>query len=252
MKLSGNTIFITGGGSGIGRGLAEAFHKHGNQVIIAGRRKAVLDDVVAANPGMIAYEMDITDPKDIKATAASLIAEFPDLNVLVNNAGIMPFDDPSKPIDEDAMQRIVNTNYFGTIRMTSALIEHLKSKSNAVIINNTSVVAYVPLAYNAIYSSTKAALHSYSLTQRYALRDTSVKVQEIAPPWVDTDLIKKSGDPRAMPIDAFIAETMEKLAGDGEEIFVDAVKMLRDNPGSGEHAFFNQLNDSLVANPIPV
>lgn len=251
MKLTGNTIFITGGGSGIGRGLAEAFHKLGNKVIIAGRRKANLDEVTNANPGMASYELDIADPENIGTVAAKLIKDFPDLNVLINNAGIMPFDDPSTAIDDALMQRIVTTNFYGPIRLTSALIEHLKTKREAVIINNTSVVAYVPLAANAVYSSTKAALHAYTLSQRFALRDTSVKVQEIAPPWVDTDLIKKSGDPRAMPLEAFISETMDKLGGDAPEIFVDAIKALRDNPGSNEHAFFNQLNQSLVDNPIP-
>jgi len=251
MKLTGNTIFITGGGSGIGRGLAESFHKLGNKVIIAGRRQANLNEVTSANPGMSSYELDIADPESIKSVASKLVKEFPDLNVLINNAGIMPFDDPSAPIEDALMERIVTTNFYGPIRMTSALIEHLKSKKDAVLINNTSVVAYVPLAANAVYSSTKAALHAYTLSQRFALRNTSVKVQEIAPPWVDTDLIKKSGDPRAMPLEAFIAETMDKLASDAPEIFVDAIKPLRDNPGSNEHEFFNMLNQSLVDNPIP-
>ncbi|CAN7382869.1 MULTISPECIES: SDR family oxidoreductase [Rhizobium] len=251
MNLKGNTIFITGGGSGIGRGLAEAFHKLGNQVIISGRRKSYLDDVINANPGMAAYELDITDVESINSVTKRIVADYPDLNVLVNNAGIMPFDDAAHPIEETVLQSIVNTNLLGPIRMTSALVEHLKTKADAVIINNTSVLAYVPIAYNAVYSSTKAALHSYSLSLRFALRETSVSVQEIAPPWVDTDLIKKSGDPRAMPLEAFINETMAKLASESPEIVVDMVKPLRDNPGSGEHVFFTQFNQSLIDNPIP-
>lgn len=252
MKMSGNTIFITGGGSGIGRGLAEAFHKLGNQVIISGRRKANLDETIKANPGMVAYEMDITDPESITSVAAKIVADYPALNVLVNNAGIMPFDDASGVINEKTMQNIVTTNFLGPIRMTSALIEHLKAQPSAVIINNTSLLAWVPLAYNAVYSATKAALHSFTMSQRFTLRDTSVKLQEIAPPWVDTDLIKKSGDPRAMPLDAFIKETMEKLATDNEDIFVDAIKPFRENPGPNEHTFFFQFNEAMVAEPIPV
>ncbi len=252
MKMTGNTIFITGGGSGIGRGLAEAFHKLGNQVIISGRRKANLDDTIKANPGMAAYEMDIADPSSIEEVVAKIVADYPALNVLFNNAGIMPFDDAAKPIDEKTMQNIVTTNFLGPIRMTSALIEHLKKQPSAVIINNTSVLAFVPLAYNAVYSATKAALHSFTMSQRFTLRDTSVRVQEIAPPWVDTDLIKKSGDPRAMPLDLFIKETMEKLATDHEDIYVDAIQMLRDNPGSKEHDFVTKFNEALVAEPIPV
>jgi uncharacterized oxidoreductase len=184
--------------------------------------------------------------------AAKLVADHPKLNVLINNAGIMPFDDASGAIDGDTMQNIVTTNFLGPIRMTSALIEHLKTQPSAVVINNSSVLAYVPLASNAVYSATKAALHSYTMSQRFTLRNTSVKVQEIAPPWVDTDLVKKSGDPRAMPLDLFIKETMEKLATDREEVYVDAIAMLRDNPGSKEHEFFFQFNEAMAANPIPV
>ena len=252
MKMTGNTIFITGSTSGIGRGLAEAFHKLGNKVIIAGRRKALLDEVTAANPGMESISFDVTDLASIEAAARELISRFPTLNVLINNAGIMPFDDASGAIDDGVSQSILTTNLLGPIRMTSALIEQLKSQPESVIINNTSVLAYVPLAGNAVYSASKAALHSYTLSQRFMLRDTSVRVQEIAPPWVDTDLIHKAGDPRAMPLDAFIAETMEKLATDDPEIVVDAIKAIRDNPGANEHALIHGFNLSLIENPIPV
>ncbi|MGN6123747.1 MAG: SDR family oxidoreductase [Sphingomonas oligoaromativorans] len=250
--MTGNTIFITGSTSGIGRGLAEAFHKLGNKVIIAGRRKALLDEVTAANPGMESISFDVTDLASIEAAARELISRFPTLNVLINNAGIMPFDDASGAIDDSVSQSILTTNLLGPIRMTSALIEQLKSQPESVIINNTSVLAYVPLAGNAVYSASKAALHSYTLSQRFMLRDTSVRVQEIAPPWVDTDLIHKAGDPRAMPLDAFIAETMEKLATDDPEIVVDAIKAIRDNPGANEHALIHGFNLSLIENPIPV
>jgi uncharacterized oxidoreductase len=133
MKLSGNTIFITGGGSGIGRGLAEALHKVGNKVIIAGRRRSHLDAAIAANPGMEAVELDIADPGSINRVAAKLIAEHPDLNVLINNAGIMQPDAAAGMIDDALMVATITTNLMGPIRMTSALIEHLKGKSDAVV-----------------------------------------------------------------------------------------------------------------------
>jgi uncharacterized oxidoreductase len=252
MQLTNNTLFITGGASGIGRGLAEAFHKLGNKVIIAGRRKALLDEVIAANPGMEGLELDINDPASIDKVAKTLITRFPSLNVLINNAGIMPFDDAAGHIDEATMIGTITTNLMGPIRLTSALVEHLKSQPRAVIINNTSVLAFVPLAGNAVYSATKAALHSYSLSQRFMLRGTSVTVQEIAPPWVNTDLIHKGDDPRAMPLDAFIEETMRGLATDVPEVIVEAIRPLRDNPGSQEHALIHGFNQSLVDNPIPV
>jgi uncharacterized oxidoreductase len=252
MQLTDNTIFITGSTSGIGRALAEAFHAKSNQVIVAGRRQALIDEVTAANPGMAGIRLDITDPASIEAAAAELVGRFPSLNVLVNNAGIMPFDDASGVIDDAVSQRILTTNLLGPIRMTSALIEHLKRQPRSVVVNNTSVLAYVPLAGNAVYSASKAALHSFTLSQRFMLRDTSVRVQEIAPPWVDTDLVGKSGDPRAMPLEAFIAETMEKLASDDEEIVVDAIKGFRDNPGANEHAVVHGFNAEMSENPIPI
>lgn len=252
MQMTDNTIFITGGTSGIGRALAEAFHKLGNRVIIAGRRKALLDEVAAANPGIDGVELDIADPADIERVAARLVRDYPHLNVLINNAGIMPFDDAAGRIDDAQARHLIDTNLMGPIRLTSALIEHLKQQGRATIIHNTSVLAYVPLAATAVYSATKAALHSYALSQRFQLRDTSVRVQEIAPPWVDTDLVKKSGDPRAMPLALFIEKTMAGLATEAEEVIVDEIRALRDNPGSGEHELVNSFNASLAADPIPM
>lgn len=252
MKLEGNTILVTGGGSGIGRGLAEAFHKRGNKVIIAGRRKALLDEVVAANPGMEAIELDVADSASIQTATHTLIDRYPYLNVLINNAGIMPFDNAAGQIDEATSRHLIETNLLGPILLTSALIEHLKQQPRATIIYNTSILAYLPLALSAVYSATKAGLHSYALSQRFMLRDTNVTVQEIAPPWVDTDLIGKSGDPRAMPVGMFIDETMQGLATDAPEVVVEAVRSIRANPGPDEHALINAFNADLVANPPPM
>ena len=148
MKLTGNTVFITGGGSGIGRGLAEAFHQLGNKVIISGRRRANLDEVVAANPGMAAIELDITDPASIERAAASLLADYPDLNVLINNAGIMQPDQAAGRIDDRLLIDTITTNLTGPIRMTSALVEHLKGKDDAVIAYTSSVLGFVPISDN--------------------------------------------------------------------------------------------------------
>lgn len=253
MKLTDNTVFITGGTSGIGRALAEALHSRGNQVIVAGRRQALLDEIAAANPGMDTVLLDIGDPAQIKAVAAEVIARHPGLNVVINNAGIMPFDDAGAgDLDDAQAVQLVTTNLLGPVRVSAAFIEHLKRQPTATLINNTSVLAFLPLAATALYSATKAALHSYTLSQRFQLRDTSVQVLEIAPPWVDTDLVHKSGDSRAMPLDDFIAETLDKLATAETEVLVDRVVPLRANPGPQEHALINQFNLSLVENPIPV
>ena len=157
MKLTGNTIFITGGGSGIGRGLAEALHKLGNQVIISGRRKSNLDATTQANPGMQSVELDIADSASIAAVAKRLTGDYPSLNVLINNAGVMLMDDVAGKIDDQVLTSTVATNLLGPIRVTSALLEHLKKQAKATIIYNTSALAFVPLALTAVYSSTKAA-----------------------------------------------------------------------------------------------
>jgi uncharacterized oxidoreductase len=245
MKLTGNTIFITGGGSGIGRGLAEALHKLGNQVIISGRRKDVLAEVIAANPGMQSVELDIQDPKSIDAVAKKLIADFPALNVLINNAGIMSPDHAETVVDDAQVAAIVTTNVLGPIRMTSAFIEHLKAQPVAFVINVTSGLAFVPLAMAATYCATKAALHSYTLSQRYLLRDTSVKVLELAPPYVQTELMGpgQAADPRAMPLKDFIAETIEVLGTDAVEVNVKNVGFLRNEAGPGDVAFTTKFND---------
>jgi uncharacterized oxidoreductase len=242
MKLSGNTIFITGGGTGIGRGLAEALHKNGNKVIIAGRNKAQLAAVVKANPGIEAVELDVASPAQITDVSKRLIKAYPKLNVLINNAGIMLYDNAATALDEATMTRQIETNLLGSVRLSSALIEHLKTQPASWVIYNSSVLAFTPLAQFAVYSGTKAFLHSYAMSQRFRLRKTSVKVQEIVPPWVGTGLVGDAAHPNAMPIDKFIEETMKALGTDAEEILVEMALANRNNPGPAEHKFINELN----------
>jgi uncharacterized oxidoreductase len=246
MKLTDNTIFITGGGTGIGRGLAEALHKLGNKVIISGRRKEHLDATTKTNPGMDFVELDISDPANVAAVATKLIAAYPALNVLINNAGIMQIDDAAGEIDDQLLTSTVTTNFLGPIRLTSALIEHLKKQAKATIVYNTSALAFVPLALTAVYSATKAALHSYILSQRYKLKGTSVSVLEISPPWVRTDLLNSKEESRAMPLKDFIEETMKLLGTDAKEIVVEQAQPFRNNPGPNENALVTQFNDSMV------
>ena len=247
MKLTGNTIFITGGTSGIGRALAEALHGLGNRVIISGRRKGHLDEVTAANPGMASVELDVEAPSSIAAVAAKLIAEYPTLNVLINNAGIMKPDTADGVVDDDLLVSTLTTNVMGPIRMTSALIEHLKKQPESTVIYTTSGLAFVPLAMTAVYSATKAAMHSYLMSQRYRLKGTSVRVLELAPPYVQTELMGPgmAVDPRAMPLKDFIAETIQVLGTDADEVLVERVKILRNNAGPNEHELVNQLNDMM-------
>ena len=246
MKMTGNTIFITGGGSGIGQALAAAFHAKGNKVIIGGRRKAQLEETVKAHPGMESCEIDVCDPDSIKAAANWLIQNHPKLDVLINNAGIMQPDQTGGVLDDELTVATVETNVLGPIRLTSALIEHLKARPEATIINVSSGLAFTPLALVAVYSATKAAIHSWTMSLRLRLRGSSVRVLEVAPPWVQTDLMNSRNEPRAMPLDLFIDETMEKLSFGVDEILVDRVRPLRDNAGPDELAFVETFNDQMA------
>ncbi|MGO9324358.1 MAG: SDR family oxidoreductase [Terracidiphilus sp.] len=248
MNPSGNTILITGGGSGIGHGLAEAFHALGNQVIISGRRRHALDETTAANPGMKSLTVDMQDPVSIRALAAQAIAEFPALNVLINNAGIMRREIllEQHPGLADA-EAIVATNLLGPIRLTAALLPHLQKQPHATIINVSSGLAFLPMARTPTYCATKAALHSYTLSLRAQLHDTSVEVIELIPPYVATHLMDGFNNPRAMPLDKFIAEVMEilKTQPTPPEICVENVRILRFAAETGNFdTIFARLNAS--------
>lgn len=246
MKMTGNTIFITGGGTGIGQALAKAFHALGNKVIIAGRRQAPLLETADTCPGMLFHEIDMREIASIERVAAWLVKKHPDINVLINNAGIMSGDKTGSHMEDYQTVATVETNLLGPIRMTSALIEHLKTKPDGVVVNVTSGLAFTPLAHSAVYSATKAALHSWTLSLRVRLKGSSVRVLEMAPPWVQTDLMGSRDEPRAMKLDDFIKETMEKFATDSDEILVDRVRMLRDNPGPNEWDFVEKFNAMLA------
>src|SRR6266513_2388119 len=195
---------------------------------------------------MDSVELDISDPANIASVTTKLIADYPALNVLINNAGVMLIDDAGGKIEDQLLTSTVTTNLLGPIRLASALIEHLKKQPRAAVIYNTSALAFVPLALTAVYSATKAAMHSYVLSQRYKLKGTSVSVLEIAPPWVQTDLLNSKEEPRAMPLKEFIEETMKVLGTDAKEILVEQAKPFRNNPGPNESALVTQFNDTMI------
>ena len=229
MKLSGNTILITGGGSGIGRELAHRFHALGNKLIVAGRRRGQLDETVAGREGMFAVELDVGDPASIGATARALVDDHPDLNILINNAGIMASENLSGSRDLGIAEATVTTNLLGPIRLTNALIDHLKTRPDAAIINLSSGLASVPLVSAPTYSATKAAIHSYTLSLREQL-EGQVEVIELIPPGVQTNLTPgQSTREGYMPLQDYIDEVMTLFEQQPTppEIAVDRVKFLR-------------------------
>jgi uncharacterized oxidoreductase len=232
MDRSGNTILITGGGTGIGRGLAEAFHQDGNQVIIAGRRRSVLEDVARANPGMRFLTVDVENIDQTKRLGDEVKAQFPTLNVLINNSGIMKSENLKSGVEDLAIaEQTVAINLLGTFRITAVLMPLLLSQPKATIMTVSSGLAFLPIHPNPSYCATKAAIHSWTQSLRYQLRDSSVEVLEIAPPYVQTELGGRfqAEDPNAMPLADFISETMDLLKNPppSEEILVQRVHSRR-------------------------
>ena len=246
MDTRNDTILITGGGSGIGKAMAEALHARGARVIIAGRRREALEAVAAANPGMAFETLDVADPAAIEAFAARVVETRPDLNVLINNAGIMVAENlTAEPVDLAIAEQTIAINLLGPIRLTAALLPHLKGKTAATVVNVTSGLAFVPLTSTPTYSATKAALRSWSQSLRRQLAGTSVGVIEWAPPAVATDLVPGHAEnPNSMPLADFTAESLALFeAGGADEILVERVKFLSGAEARGDYdAVFRTLN----------
>ena len=229
MQLTGNTVLVTGGGTGIGRGLAEAFHRLGNNVIIAGRRLDTLKAVAKANPGIQLLSLDQGDSADIRRFAIEMSDKYPELNVLVNNAGIQRVEDLTTG-GPGAAEQTVAINLLGPIRLTAALLQSLLGRPHAAILNVTSALGFMPSALTPTYCASKAAMHTYTQSLRFQLRETAVQVIEIIPPQVQTALQGERGfDPRGMPLDEYITETMTLLQTEPEadEIVVERAKGFR-------------------------
>lgn len=248
MKTTGNTILITGGGTGIGEALAHRFHDLGNTVIIAGRRLETLEKAIGDRPNIHALTFDQNDPGSIAAFAVKLIADFPGLNVLFNNAGIMRMEGPLDKVRDLAdAEASVTTNLLGPIRLTNALIEHLGRQSNAVIINVSSGLAFVPLVIAPTYSAIKAAIHNYTESLRAVLKG-KIEVIELAPPAVQTTLTPGQQDnERFMPLGAFADQVIAlfQQTPTPREILVEGVDFMRNAEAE------NRFDETLTAiNPF--
>nr|WP_315384490.1 SDR family oxidoreductase [uncultured Sphingomonas sp.] len=229
MKTKGNTILITGGGSGIGAALAHRFHDAGNTVIVAGRRLEALEAACDGRANMHAMTLDVESAAGVEDFAARLLAAHPGLNVLVNNAGIMRYEALDAKRDLSDAEATITTNLLGPIRLTNALIDHLVTAPDAAIVNVTSGLAFVPLVIAATYNATKAAIHSYTVSLRTAL-EGRVEVIELAPPAVQTEITPgQSQRATYQPLDDFADEVMALFGQDPtpQEILVERVKPLR-------------------------
>lgn len=227
MHLSGNTILVTGGGTGIGRAIAIALSGLDNRVVIAGRRSAPLRAVAQAYPGIEWHLVDVADTESVRRLVATVERRWPDLNVLINNAGVMALESPDA-LDPAVSSVVVATNLAGPIVLTSLLLPTLRRQPGATIVNMTSALAFVPLAIAPTYCATKAGLHSYTESLRILLRESGIQVIEIAPPRVHTEM---GGTRGADSIDAdeFAAQIMAALCAQPQasEVVVDGARVLR-------------------------
>jgi len=237
MKISGNTIFVAGGTSGIGLGLALRLHQADNTVIIGGRRAELLSAIAAEHPGIETIAIDTADPDSITTAVKTLRRRFPELNTLVAMAGIMEPEDIHAADFLTKAERIVTTNLLGPLRLIAALVEQLSAQPNAAILTVSSGLAFVPLPLTPTYNATKAAIHSLSRGLRLQLADSSVQVIELVPPAVQTTLLGQQDSPTAMPLEDYLTETMALLESqpDAEEILVERVKVLRNAELEGRY-----------------
>jgi uncharacterized oxidoreductase len=224
MKTTGNTILITGGSSGIGFELGKQFLTLGNTVIITGRDEAKLQKAKSLLPALQTIKSDVSQPKEIDSLLKKVLADFPHLNVLINNAGIMhTINWHDSSLDLETLTEEIDINLKGPMRMAKAFLPHLKNQEEAAIINISSGLAFVPLPTSPVYCATKAALHSFSLSLRVQLKNNRVKVFEVAPPATETELLaahdkEDMKDVQIMKVDAMVADSIKGLAADRFEI----------------------------------
>jgi uncharacterized oxidoreductase len=232
MNTSNNTILITGGTSGIGLAFAEEFLRFGNKVIICGRRKDRLKHIKENHPEIITHECDIEIASQREDMYKWILQHHPETNVLINNAGIQLLADLTKPIDLDKVYSEVETNFIAPVHLASMFANHLVTKNDGVIINISSGLAFVPIAFMPIYCATKAAIHSLTMSLRYQLRNTTIKVFEVIPPSVDTELGHERREDKTqshggIPVAEFLSEAMDALKNDILEAPIGQSKGLR-------------------------
>ncbi len=223
MKLEGRTILITGGTSGIGLEMARQFIKRGNTVLITGRDQRKLDEARSALPGVHTFQSDASKPEDIHSLQQRVIAEFPACDTLINNAGIMRNLNLNEQRPLTNVTRELDVNLNGPVEMVQQFLPHLKSKPNALIVNVSSGLAFVPFPLSPIYSAAKAGLHAFTRCLRVQLKGSSVTVVELAPPGVETKLFrgefeKEMKGQKGMPVDVLVTKAIAGIEAGKKEV----------------------------------
>ena len=236
-------MLITGGTSGIGWAFAEAFMQEGSQVIVCGRREERLKALQEKYPNLAVKVCDVSRAAEREELAGWTTTNFPKTNILINNAGVQLTADLTRPVDLKRIYEEVDTNLIAPIHLGSLLAPHLSAQPEAAIINISSGLAFAPLAFMPVYCATKAAIHSITLSLRHQLRNTAVKVFEIAPPAVDTELghdrrSDQSESHGGIPVSEFMAGALEALRNDELEAAIGMAKNLRE----GREALFSRMN----------
>lgn len=234
MDLKNSTILITGGTSGIGLELVRQLSEQGSTIIVTGRKQEALNDTKRHFPTIHVFQSDVSDPHDIERLYKEVTQQFPDLNMIVNNAGemrLLDVQDASKDLEN--MTREIDINLTGTIRMVHQFLPHLIKKRTAAIVNVSSAIAFMPYSTAPVYSASKAGVHAYSLALRLQLNKTSVKVFELVPPGVNTNLqnnwVLPPNPKQMMDVDKLVSVAIKGLLNDTPEIrpfLVNVIKFL--------------------------
>jgi uncharacterized oxidoreductase len=238
MKTSNNTVLITGGATGIGFALAEHFINEGNEVIICGRRANKLEEAKKKLSGLHIKMADVSKEFDRRELIAWVVANFPQFNVLVNNAGIQQLTFLKKEVSMESINSELAVNLTAPIHLTNLVVPHFSKQKEAAIINVTSGLAFIPLTIASVYCATKAALHSFSISSRHQLKDTSIKVFEIIPPIVETELghdgSRKEREVRGILPSEVAGETLNAIKADNFECPIGSAANLYAAANSGK------------------
>jgi uncharacterized oxidoreductase len=250
MKLTDQTVLITGGASGIGLALAKRFAARGNTVIVCGRDRAKLADAKSAIPRLITLRADVSDPAEREKLVSTVLKDFPGLSILVNNAGIQNQSEPMlgpqvQPTDWTAHAREIEINFAAPVHLSMLLLPHLAKQTDGAILNITSGLAFVPIARMPVYCATKAALHSFTESLRYQAKATSLRIIEVAPPAVNTDLGGKGLHDFGEPVDAYADDVFVNLEAGKLQFGYKFSEAARTADRSARQAIFERMNSGM-------